>query len=124
VPKSPKAAAKKVGPRASKCLKKASAASTSFDASQLVIPTDDVSTVYFCCFLAFDHSSHTTPWTSFAKKIASLGNECVEFLKAARSSHGKLLLSCVFCFACLSIHVTLLLSFSLLFLCCRRFGGS
>jgi hypothetical protein len=24
------------------------------------------------------------------KKFVSLGNECVEFLKAARSSHGKL----------------------------------
>jgi hypothetical protein len=52
VPKSLEAAAKKAGPRASKRLKKASAASTSFDAPRLVIPTDDVSTVYFCCLLA------------------------------------------------------------------------
>jgi hypothetical protein len=73
VPKSPEAAAKKVGPRASKCLKKASAASTSFDASHLVIPTDDVSTIYFCCFLALNHSSHTLPWTGFAKKVRLLG---------------------------------------------------
>jgi hypothetical protein len=59
VPKSPEAAAKKAGPCASKRLKKASAVSTSFDTSQLVIPTDDVSTVYFCCLLALNHSSHT-----------------------------------------------------------------
>jgi hypothetical protein len=47
VPKSPEAAAKKAGSRASKRLKKASAASTSFDAPRLVMPTDDVSTTYF-----------------------------------------------------------------------------
>jgi hypothetical protein len=47
VPKSPEAAAKKAGSRASKRLKKAPAASTSFDAPRLVIPTNDVSTVCF-----------------------------------------------------------------------------
>jgi hypothetical protein len=30
------------------------------------------------------------------KKFVSLGSECVEFLKAARASQGKLLLCCVF----------------------------
>jgi hypothetical protein len=73
VPKSPEAAAKKAGSRASKRLKKASAVSTSFDAPRLVIPTDDVSTVYFCCLLALNHSSHTLPWTGFAEKVCLLG---------------------------------------------------
>jgi hypothetical protein len=73
VPKSLEAAAKKVGPHASKRLKKASAASTYFDAPRLIIPTDDVSTVYFCCLLALNHSSHTLPWTGFAEKVCLLG---------------------------------------------------
>jgi hypothetical protein len=73
VPKSPEATAKKAGPRASKRPKKASAVSTSFDASQLVIPTDDVSTIHFCCLLALNHSSHTLPWTGFAEKVCLLG---------------------------------------------------
>jgi hypothetical protein len=30
------------------------------------------------------------------KRFVSLGTECVEFLKAARASQGKLLLCCVF----------------------------
>jgi hypothetical protein len=50
VPKSPEAAAKKDGSRASKCLKKASTASTSLDASRPVIPTDDVSTIHFVVY--------------------------------------------------------------------------
>jgi hypothetical protein len=54
VPKSPEAAAKKAGSRASKRLKKASTASTSLDVSRPVIPTDDVSTIYFCCLLGFE----------------------------------------------------------------------
>jgi hypothetical protein len=54
VPKSPGAAAKKAGSRASKLLKKASAASTSLDAPRPVIPTDDVSSTYFCCLLALN----------------------------------------------------------------------
>jgi hypothetical protein len=69
VPKSPEAAAKKAGSHASKRLKKASAASTSFDAPRPVIPTDDVSTIYLCCLLALNYSSHTLPWTGFAKKV-------------------------------------------------------
>jgi hypothetical protein len=73
VPKSPEATAKKAGSHASERLKKASAASTSFDAPRLVIPTDDVSTVYFCCLLALNHSSHTLPWTGFAEKVRLLG---------------------------------------------------
>jgi hypothetical protein len=73
VPKSPEAAAKKVGPRASKRLKKASTASTSFDASQLVIPTDDVSTVCFYCFMVLNHSPHTLPWTGSSEKVLFLG---------------------------------------------------
>jgi hypothetical protein len=73
VPKSPEAAAKKAGSRASKRLKKASAASTSLDAPRLVIPTDDVSTIYFSCLLALNYSSHTLLWTGFAKKVHLLG---------------------------------------------------
>jgi hypothetical protein len=73
VPKSPEATAKKVGPRASKRLKKASTASVSFDASQLVIPTDDVSTVCFYCFIVLNHSPHTLPWTGFSEKVLLLG---------------------------------------------------
>jgi hypothetical protein len=73
VPKSPEAAAKKAGSRASKRLKKASAASTSFDAPRPVIPTDDVSTIYFCCLLSLNYSSHTLPWTDFAEKVHLLG---------------------------------------------------
>jgi hypothetical protein len=73
VPKSPEDAAKKAGSRASKRLKKASAASTSLDAPRPVIPTDDVSTIYFCCLLALNYSSHTLPWTDFAEKVHLLG---------------------------------------------------
>jgi hypothetical protein len=73
VPKSPEAATKKVGPRASKRLKKASTASVSFDASQLVIPTDDVSTICFYCFMVLNHSPHTLPWTGFSEKVLLLG---------------------------------------------------
>jgi hypothetical protein len=73
VPKSPEVAAKKAGSRASKCLKKASAVSTSLDAPRPVIPSDDVSTIYFCCLLALNYSSHTLPWTDFAKKVHLLG---------------------------------------------------
>jgi hypothetical protein len=40
-----------------------------------------------------------------------LGNECVEFLKAARSSHGKLFAILCLLFAYLCASVTLLLSF-------------
>jgi hypothetical protein len=47
VPKSPEAAAKKVGSRASKRLKKALAASTSLDAPRPITSTDDVSAIYF-----------------------------------------------------------------------------
>jgi hypothetical protein len=73
VSKSPEAATKKAGSRASKRLKKASAASTSFDAPRPVIPTDDVSTIYFYCLLAWNCSSHTLPWIDFAEKVRLLG---------------------------------------------------
>jgi hypothetical protein len=73
LPKSPEAAAKKAGFHASKRLKKASAASTSLDAPRPVIPTDDVSTIYFCCFLALNYSSHALPWTNFDEKVCLLG---------------------------------------------------
>jgi hypothetical protein len=73
LPKSPEAAAKKASSHASKRLKKASAASTSFNAPWPVIPTDDVSTIYFCCLLAFNCSSHTLPSTDFAEKVCLLG---------------------------------------------------
>jgi hypothetical protein len=51
VPKSPEAAAKKAGSRASKRLKKASAASTSLDAPRPITSTDDVSAIFF--FVAY-----------------------------------------------------------------------
>jgi hypothetical protein len=51
VPKSPEAAAKKAGSRASKRLKKASVASTSLDAPRLITSTDDVSATF--CFVAY-----------------------------------------------------------------------
>jgi hypothetical protein len=73
VPKSPEATAKKVGPRASKRLKKASTASTSFDASQLVIPTDDVSTICFYWFTVLNHSPHTPLLTGSSEKVFFLG---------------------------------------------------
>jgi hypothetical protein len=73
VPKSPEAAAKKAGSRASKHLKKASGASTSLDAPRPVIPTDDVSTIYFCCLPALNYSSHALPWTDFDEKVHLLG---------------------------------------------------
>jgi hypothetical protein len=69
VPKSPEAATKKAGFHASKRLKKASAASTSLP----VIPTDDVSAIYFCCLLALNFSSHALPWTDFDEKVHLLG---------------------------------------------------
>jgi hypothetical protein len=73
VPKSPEAAAKMAGSRASKRLKKASAVSTSFDAPRPVVPTDDISTKYFCCLLALSYSSHALPWIDFAEKVCLLG---------------------------------------------------
>jgi hypothetical protein len=73
VPKSPEAIAKKAGSRASKRLKKASVASTSFDAPRPVIPTDNVSTIYFCCLIALSYSSHALPWIDFAEKVCLLG---------------------------------------------------
>jgi hypothetical protein len=73
VPKSPEAAAKKTVSRASKRLKKASAASTSLDAPRPAIPTDDVSALYFCCLLSLNYSSHTLFWTGFAEKVHLLG---------------------------------------------------
>jgi hypothetical protein len=45
------------------------------------------------------------------EKFVSLGNECVEFLIAARSSHGKLFAIMCILFAYLCTSVTLLLSF-------------
>jgi hypothetical protein len=54
VPKSPEAATKKAGSRASKRLKKASAASTSLDTPRPVISPDDVSAIYFCYLLAIE----------------------------------------------------------------------
>jgi hypothetical protein len=51
VPKSPEAAAKKAGSRASKRLKKASAASTSLDAPRPITSTDDVSAIFL--FVAY-----------------------------------------------------------------------
>jgi hypothetical protein len=73
VPKSPEAAGKKVGSRASKHLKKSSAVSTSLNAPQPVIPDDDVSTIYFYCLLALNYSSHALPWTDFDEKVCLLG---------------------------------------------------
>jgi hypothetical protein len=73
VPKSPGAASKKTISRASKRLKKASAASTSLDAHRPAIPTDDVSTQYFCCLLALNCYSHIPFWTGFAEKVHLLG---------------------------------------------------
>jgi hypothetical protein len=73
VPKSPEAAAKKAFFCASKRLKKASAACTSLDAPRPVIPTDDVSTIYFCCLLALNYSSYALLWTGFAEKVHLLG---------------------------------------------------
>jgi hypothetical protein len=73
VPKSPEAAAKKAGFHASKRLKKASAASTSLNAPRPVIPTNDVSTIYFCSLLALNYSSHALPWTDFDEKVCLLG---------------------------------------------------
>jgi hypothetical protein len=54
VPKSPEAATKKAGSHASKCLKKASAASTSLDAPRPITSTDDVSDIYFLLFTSFE----------------------------------------------------------------------
>jgi hypothetical protein len=73
VPKSPEAATKKASFCASKRLKKASAVSTSLNAPRPVIPTDDVSTIYFCCLLALNDSSHALPWTDFGEKVCLLG---------------------------------------------------
>jgi hypothetical protein len=45
------------------------------------------------------------------KKFVSLGTECVEFLKTARSSHGELFAILYLLFAYLCASVTLLSSF-------------
>jgi hypothetical protein len=54
VPKSPKAVAKKAGSRASKRLKKASAASTSLDAPRPITSADDVSAIHFLLLTGFE----------------------------------------------------------------------
>jgi hypothetical protein len=54
VPKSPKAAAKKAGSRASKRLKKASAVSTSLDAPRPITSADDVSAIHFLLLTSFE----------------------------------------------------------------------
>jgi hypothetical protein len=54
-------------------LKKASAASTSLDTPRPVIPTDDVTAIYFCCLLALNLSSHALPWKDFDEKVRLLG---------------------------------------------------
>jgi hypothetical protein len=54
VPKSPKATAKKAGSRASKRLKKASAASTSLDAPRPITSPDDVSSIHFLLLTSFE----------------------------------------------------------------------
>jgi hypothetical protein len=53
------------------------------------------------------------PWLgqTLMKKFVSLGTECVKFLKAARSSHGKLFVILYLLFAYLCDSVTLLSSF-------------
>jgi hypothetical protein len=65
--------------------------------------SDDVSTAsYGMLFLLLEFSSHAFLWQILMKKFLSLGTECVEFLKAAQASQGKLfvlyllLVSCVF----------------------------
>jgi hypothetical protein len=73
VPKSPEAATKMAGSRASKRLKKTSAVSTSLDAPQPVISTDDVSAIFFCFLLALNCSSHALLWTDFDKKVHLFG---------------------------------------------------
>jgi hypothetical protein len=73
VPKSPEAAAKKAGSRASKRLKKASATSTSLDAPRPITSTDDVSAIYFCYLLALNCSSHALLWTDFDEKVCLFG---------------------------------------------------
>jgi hypothetical protein len=72
VPKSPEVATKKAGFRASKRLKKVSAASTFLDTPRPVIPTDDVHAIYFCCLLALNFSSHALPWTDVDEKVRLL----------------------------------------------------
>jgi hypothetical protein len=53
VPKSLEAAVKKAGSRASKCLKKASVASTSLDAHRPMSSADDVSTTFLLAAYSF-----------------------------------------------------------------------
>jgi hypothetical protein len=74
VPKSPEAAVKKDGPRASKRLKKASVASTSLDAPRPTTSTDDVSVTFFCCLLFLNCSSHALLLTNFDEKVHLFGH--------------------------------------------------
>jgi hypothetical protein len=73
VPKSPEAAAKKAGSRASKRLKRASMASTCLDAPRPITSTDDVSAIYFYCLLALNCSSHALLWKDFDEKVHLFG---------------------------------------------------
>jgi hypothetical protein len=90
VVKSPEAHAKKGTPaRASKWLKKATAAGASLDTHRLVASPDDVSIAsYGLLFFCLNFSSHAFLWQILMKKFLSLGTECVEFLKAAQASQG------------------------------------
>jgi hypothetical protein len=92
VVKSPEALAKKGAPaRASKRLKKVTVAGASLDTHRSVGSPDDVSTAsYGMLILLLEFFFSCLSLADSDEKILSLGTECVEFLKAAQASQGKL----------------------------------
>jgi hypothetical protein len=102
VVKSPEAPVKRgTSSRASKRLKKVTVASASLNTHR---PVDDVSTASCgLLFLLLELFFSCLPLTDSDKKFVPLGTKCVEFLKAAQASRGKLFVmlcllpvSCVF----------------------------
>jgi hypothetical protein len=74
VPKSPEAVVKKAASRASKCLKKASAASTSLDAHRPTSSDDDVSNFSSCGLLFLNCPSYVLLLTDFNEKVRFFGH--------------------------------------------------
>jgi hypothetical protein len=92
-PKAPRAPVKKiVATRGSTRVKKSTNVGASLEAHRSTSSSDDVrvDTGIFFCFLR-DLHTHILFWTELDEEFVTLGNECVEYLKATRASEGNFL---------------------------------
>jgi hypothetical protein len=100
--------------RSSKRVKKSSDACASLEAHQSTNSSDDVReytgtfTSTFPCLY-----SRTICGQNLMRKFVALGNECVEYLKAAKASEGKFLFLYFACLVCLSLLLCLTFPFLL-----------